>query len=109
MKRYISLFCIFFILTLTVAGCSLGNKESTITFALENNLKNLDPALSNTEESDIIVLHTFEGLTRVDKDGKTVPGAAYKWEKSQDGLKYTFYISKNAKWADCKPVTSHYF
>lgn len=35
------------------------------------------------------------------------PGAAERWEVSDDGLTYTFYIREDAKWSNGDPLTSH--
>ncbi|WAM34531.1 peptide ABC transporter substrate-binding protein [Caldicellulosiruptor morganii] len=70
----------------------------------------LDPALNNAADGANIIINVFEGLTKVDvKSKKTVPGMAEKWTVSKDGLTYTFYLRKNAKWSDGKPVTAYDF
>ncbi|MDP6054617.1 MAG: ABC transporter substrate-binding protein, partial [Candidatus Latescibacteria bacterium] len=36
-------------------------------------------------------------------------GAAERWESSDDGRIWTFYLRQNAKWSDGRPVTAHDF
>ena len=36
-----------------------------------------------------------------------IPGGAESWEMSEDGLTYTFYLRKDAKWSDGVPLTAH--
>ncbi len=68
----------------------------------------LDPGLNNANDGGMYIDHCFEGLTREDKDGKTVPGVAESWDISPDGLKYTFHL-RDTKWTDGKPVTAKDF
>lgn len=65
----------------------------------------IDPALNQSTDGGTYILHAFEGLTKVDKDNKTVAGMAEKWDVSSDGLKYTFHL-RDAKWSDGKPVAA---
>src|SRR5215217_4948827 len=59
--------------TLRIAA-SLGTWPDTIA-----------PQKSSFSNEIAILLLNYEGLTRFDKDLKTVPGAAEKWEYNQDG------------------------
>jgi oligopeptide transport system substrate-binding protein len=55
-----------------------------------------------------IAKHLFEGLTRVDAQGKAVLAGAKSVDVSPDGLHYTFVLRDN-KWSDGSPVTAlHY-
>jgi ABC-type oligopeptide transport system substrate-binding subunit len=49
---------------------------------------------------------TIEQLALMDQNGVWQPAAADKWEVSADGLTWTFYLRKNAKWSDGTPVTA---
>lgn len=51
----------------------------------------------------------FEGLAWLNHDYELVPGAADRWEASEDGTQWTFYLRKDAKWSDGRPVTAHDF
>ena len=48
----------------------------------------------------------FEGLTSYAANGDIIPGAAEKWEISDDGKVYTFHLRQNAKWSNGDPVTA---
>jgi len=41
-----------------------------------------------------------EGLVVLDQNGAPVPGCAKEWKVSDDGLKWTFYLRDDLKWAD---------
>jgi len=47
----------------------------------------------------------FEGLTRIDEQGKAVLSGAQSVDISPDGLRYTFILREN-KWSDGSPVTA---
>ena len=46
------------------------------------------------------------GLTRIDENGKIVPGAAEKWTVDEKGKKYTFYLAKGQKFHDGEELTA---
>lgn len=48
----------------------------------------------------------FASLAKLDDDLQPVPELAQKWDISEDGLNYTFYLDPKAKWHDGKPVTA---
>jgi ABC-type oligopeptide transport system substrate-binding subunit len=45
-------------------------------------------------------------LVRLDKNFKTVPGAATKWEVDSTGLVWSFHLDPNLVWSDDTPVTA---
>ncbi|WP_167886176.1 MULTISPECIES: ABC transporter substrate-binding protein [unclassified Thermococcus] len=48
----------------------------------------------------------FSKLVTLDRDYNVIPDLAYKWEVSDDGKVYTFYLNPNATWHDGVPVTA---
>jgi oligopeptide transport system substrate-binding protein len=48
----------------------------------------------------------YEGLTRRDSRGKSIPAAAKSWDISQDGKTYTFHLRPDLRWSNGNPVTS---
>lgn len=51
----------------------------------------------------------FLGLTRISRTNTVLPGAAEKWEVSDDGLTWTFRLWRNLRWSDGAPFTAHDF
>ena len=51
----------------------------------------------------------YEGLTRIDEEMNTVPGAAESWAFSDDGLVLTFHLRDNLTYADGSPLTAERF
>lgn len=79
----------------------------TLTMALTTEPPNLDSGRATDAESFFIVGHVLEGLTRYDANGNIAPGVAERWELTEKGA--TFYLRKNARWSDGKPVLAKDF
>lgn len=94
------------------SGC--GNKESATTgrnliFNLGEDPETIDPTLNTSSGAGTIIENAFEGLMRLDENEKAIPGVAESFEKSDDGLVYTFKLRKDAKWSDGEDVTAKDF
>ena len=59
----------------------------------------------NQVDQDLVAL-IFSGLTTTDSQGVIIPDLAERWEISADGLRYTFYLRKDARWHDGASFTS---
>lgn len=59
----------------------------------------------STADKDLTAL-VYSGLMRKNPDGGFIPDLADRYEVSEDGLEYRFYIRDNAEFHDGKPVTS---
>ena len=69
----------------------------------------LDPHLSGDTTSAGVVVEIFSGLVALNTDLQLVPDVADRWEISNDGKTYTFYIRDNARFHDGKPITASDF
>jgi oligopeptide transport system substrate-binding protein len=69
----------------------------------------LDPALVSGQLEGRLCSALYEGLTRRDSRGRSVPGIAEKWEVSPDGKTYTFHLRPNLYWSNGDPFTSEDF
>ncbi len=108
MSRFSNILVGFVIALLSVLGVEstqAANNQITLAFAEEP--PNLDSTKSTDTVSFMVVGHVMEGLTRLGKRGETLPGVATKWEISEKGA--TFWLRKDAKWSDGKPVTAKDF
>ena len=87
---------------------SSANFESqTITLALTQEPPQLNSMKATDQVSSLILGHVMEGLLTYDRRGKIIPGVAEKWEIDTKGA--TFWLRKDAKWSDGKPVTADDF
>lgn len=96
LKRIVSLLLI--IAVLTVGLCACGDDPVAMVMAISSDPMCLDPQIVETDTGRLIVANCFEGLVRLDKDYKAVPGVAESWDISADGLTYTFHLRTNSKW-----------
>lgn len=105
-------------LALILAGCSGFKSCSTKTAGTPETLvinnygepTSLDPVHIYEMVSAPIVLQMFQGLTELHPQTlEVMPGVATDWKVSGDGLTYTYYLRKNAKWSNGDPVTAHDF
>jgi len=72
----------------------------TITFALENDVSNLDPMLSGLFVDRNIHYAMYDSLVRVDPKGNIIPWLAEKWTTSTDGKQVTFNLRQGVKYHD---------
>jgi len=72
----------------------------TITFALENDVSNLDPMLSGLFVDRNIHYAMYDSLVRVSPKGEIIPWLAEKWTTSTDGKQVTFNLRQGVKFHD---------
>ncbi|MBQ4486272.1 MAG: hypothetical protein II936_04620 [Oscillospiraceae bacterium] len=92
----------FIILAVLFVFCSCSDKEPKIggnyTLTLNSAPENLDPQMASDNASFNIIRNTFATLVDIDDNGIVVPGAAQKYEISEDGLLYTFTLREGIVW-----------
>lgn len=60
----------------------------------------IDPHVDASSELGIPLTSVYDTLVYQDLDGSFVPGLAERWEVSEDGLVYTFYLRRDVKFHD---------
>jgi len=102
MKRILYiLLSVIFISSLIITGCQ--SKESILS--TKGNILNLygidplilDPAISGEMTSHEYIMQLFSGLVCLDDNLEPAPDIAEKWEVSDDGRTYTFYLRKDVR------------
>lgn len=84
-----------------------GNRLSEFHAANASEPQTLDPQIHTGVPENNIAMGLFEGLVSAHPEKLTpIPGMAERWEISDDGLTYRFYIRQNAKWSDGTPLTA---
>ena len=122
MKKLIASVLAAAMLTGSVAGCGGGDQQASsgaagsktaaaqpldeLTVNVGAEPQSLDPALNTAVDGGIYIQHVFEGLTKLDKNGKIVNGQAKDIKKSDDGLTYTVTLRDDIKWSDGKAVVA---
>ncbi len=82
-------------------------KGGTFIFGRGGDSVGLDPALEEDGESFKVCDNIYDTLVQY-KDGSTdlEPGLAEKWESSEDGLTWTFFLRKGVKFHDGTPFNA---
>lgn len=69
----------------------------------------LDPQRAESVSALNILRDLYEGLVGEAPDGSLVPGAAERWEVSDDGRVYTFHLRPDLRWSNGDPLTASDF
>lgn len=110
---------ILFILVLTVlmlTACGGGSDNSSdrdntgqeLNVFISGEPSSIDPSRGNDVYSSTLLNQIMEGLTKVEEEGsveKIVGAGAERWEVSEDGLVWRFYLRDNM-WEDGVAVTA---
>lgn len=104
-RTHISLACGILLIasSLLVASCSESETRSesnTFFFNMPTEPNSLDPIEISQQASWWIGSQVYEGLVALDKDLNPVGAVAERWETSEDGLVWTFYIREGARFGD---------
>ncbi|WP_251553703.1 ABC transporter substrate-binding protein [Neobacillus muris] len=117
------------IVMLALTGCNKYNQESSgegntsenngtnasakpsdpnvFNFATNQDIPHLDPHGTSANTSFRVTYMLYDRLVTYDgTDTEVKPQLAEKWDISDDGLTYTFYLNKEAKFHDGTPVTA---
>jgi oligopeptide transport system substrate-binding protein len=68
-----------------------------------------DPQKSSFSSEISFLVSNYEGLTRLDQEGKTSPAAAESWEFNEDGTVLTFRLREGLTYSDGSPLTAENF
>ncbi|WHF36717.1 peptide ABC transporter substrate-binding protein [Aeromonas salmonicida] len=72
--------------------------------------ESLDPAqIRSGFPGEVVLVDLFEGLVSEDGQGKIVPAQALRWETSEDGLVWRFFLRPQLKWSNGEPLTAQDF
>ncbi|HNB27591.1 MAG TPA: ABC transporter substrate-binding protein, partial [Alphaproteobacteria bacterium] len=83
--------------------------ETVLTRGFGASPDTLDPHMNFGAREGWIQDDIFEGLTAGNEKGEMVPGAAEKWESSDDGLTWTFHLRDGLKWSNGDPLVAQDF
>jgi oligopeptide transport system substrate-binding protein len=69
-----------------------------------------DPGVMTGSIEGRVAYQIYEGLISPSADGlRAMPGVAERWERSSDGLRWTFDLRSDARWSNGDPVTAEDF
>jgi peptide/nickel transport system substrate-binding protein len=104
MKKYtiISLFilCLF--------GCGGGKEEyrDFLHLRLKDDPSSLDPAHIVDVPGGALAAKIYNGLVRFDRDARIIPDLASRWDISEDGRTYRFYLREGVKFTNGRAATA---
>lgn len=116
--RFLSAVLAFGLIVGLVSSCSKNSLTNAEQGLLDNELyianadepESIDPHIATGSPDNNIIIGLFEGLITLDsKTLEPTPGVAERWNISEDGRIYTFYLRKNAKWSNGDPLTAKDF
>ncbi|MBP5427076.1 MAG: peptide ABC transporter substrate-binding protein [Clostridiales bacterium] len=111
MRKITIFLSVVLVAMLAMVGCTNKIKRSPkeiqkkVVVNLRTDPKELNSIFADNAESNVIMGHIFEGLTRLDKNQNVVPGVAKSWYVSEDKLTYTFYL-RGGRWSDGSRITA---
>jgi peptide/nickel transport system substrate-binding protein len=89
------------------AGASAPQKGGNLIVCQPAEPPGLDPTANTAAAIDRVVFsNIYEGLVKVDRDGKYIPGLAAEWNVSTDGKVYTFNLRKGVQFHNGAPFSS---
>jgi peptide/nickel transport system substrate-binding protein len=78
----------------------------TLRVAFQNEWAGLDPHVVSSYSSYQILFNVVEGLTRYDDDLNLQPALAESWERSEDGLTWTFKLREGVMFHNGREMTA---
>ncbi len=75
-------------------------KRSIFSFNIPSSLYSLDPAFAKDQATIWATNQLYSTLVQVDNDLNIKPNVAERWEITEDGRVYTFYLRKDVKFHD---------
>jgi oligopeptide transport system substrate-binding protein len=104
--RYIVL-ALVVLFSLLVSGCSCSEEVVLNLYGVDP--YTLDPAVSGEMTSHVYLMQLFSGLVRFDDNLEPAPDIAERWEVSNGGRTYTFYLRQDVKFHDGRKLTAEDF
>lgn len=102
MKKFLVIF-----LLLSVVLSFAAKYGGTLRFVMGADAVSLLPANQTDNISGTVCRHIYDGLVEFDEKLNLTPALAERWEVSQDGTTYTFYLRKGVKFHDGTNFNAH--
>ena len=87
---------------------AIGMHGGAITYATVSEPLTFNLVLANDAGSVNYLSYVFEGLTESSwLNYEVQPALAESWERSEDGLEWTFHLRRDVRWHDGTPLTAY--
>jgi len=101
------IFILAFILLFNQVFAATPIKGGSLVLCVGDEPPGLDPTASASAAIDrVVYANIMEGLIKVDRNGKFVPGLAANWEVSMDGKVYTFRLRQGVTFHNGEPFNA---
>ncbi|MEM2548648.1 MAG: ABC transporter substrate-binding protein, partial [Nitrososphaerota archaeon] len=70
------------------------------------NVPYMDPAVGSDEASSVYFINVYDTLVYPTREGTVKPHVAERWEVSEDGLTWTFYLRRGVKFHSGRELTA---
>ncbi len=98
---------IYAVISIMLAACSSSSRiDGYVYYRLNANPSTLDPALITDVSGASIAAKLFNGLVRLSEDLEIISDIAERWEISDDGLTYRFFLNKGIKFSNGREVVA---
>lgn len=88
-------------------GSTVLNAKDSLVVGMTLEPPHLDPTAGAAAAIDeVVYANLFEGLTRIDENGRVQPSLAKGWNISVDGKSYTFYLRSGVRFHDGSTMDS---
>lgn len=92
-----------------LAACATAHANAAptaIRVVMKSDIRSTDPGVNRDDNTDVVVLHTVEGLVAYGHDGTPKPLLAESVAVSPDGLTYTFALRRGVTFHNGATLTS---
>ena len=88
------------------AGNPSGTAKDSIVIGIDADATSMDPLRISDTLTMSILSNVYETLVRMTPESEIIPGAAEKWNISEDGKEYTFHLREGMKFHNGDDVTA---
>lgn len=107
-KLLAMLLALIMVLSLAACGNNAAGDGKILNVHVTAAIDSIDQHLTSAGDDFEVIGTMVEGLFLCDADGNAIPGLAETYEKSEDGMTWTFNL-RDAKWSNGDPVTADDF
>lgn len=107
--RKVGLLALALAMILLLVGVAFSAAKEEIVYNLRVEPQTIDPVLNNSQDGSNVIVNLFDGLVRIGFNDAPEPGCAERWEVSEDGMSWTFFLRQGLKWSDGVPMTAEHF
>jgi len=106
MRHTLRIIAVGICLLLVAGACRAATGQGTLVYGLTLSPSSIDPHVGASSELGIPLTSVYDPLVWLTLEGEFVPGLAERWEISEDGTSYTFYLRQDVTFHDGTPFNA---